>query len=148
MESLVVIVPVAIYGVYGQYRTATRINPEILKTLVQPYTMALQAGDHAAAYQRFTSAGFRMAHSLEMYPQAQQINLAEFGPLVEVTLKENDPFQSAGNLFSGRRDYQGGLVWRGQRRETWVNWEVVREDGTFKIDAMEIFHERLMPRMF
>jgi hypothetical protein len=146
---LVVVVPFAVYGVYVQYRTATRINPEIRQTLVEPYAMALQAGDYAAAYERFTSAGFRAAHSLDAYLQAQRVNLAEFGPLAEVTLKENDTFQSAGNLFSGRRYYQGGLVWRGRNQETWVHWEVVREDGALKIDAMaEMFHERLAPRIF
>lgn len=66
-----------------------------------------------------------------------------------MTLKENDPFQSAGNLFSGRRYHEGGLVWRGQKRETWVFWQVVQEDKVYKIDAMaQLFLERLTPRIF
>ncbi len=146
---LIVIAPLAIYGVYVHYRTATQIVPEIRQTLVEPYVRALQAGDYAAAYRLFTSAAFKAAHSLEEYLEAQRINQAEFGPLAEVTLQDSEPFQSAGNLFSGRRYYWGGLVWRGQNRETWVYWEVVREAGAFKIDAMaESFHERLDPRIF
>jgi len=144
-----IVVPLAVYGVYVQYRTATQIVPEIRETLVEPYVRALQAGDYAAAHRLFTSAAFKAAHSLEEYLEAQRINQAEFGPLAEVTLQDSEPFQSAGNLFSGRRYYWGGLVWRGQNRETWVYWEVVREAGAFKIDAMaERFHERLDPRLF
>ena len=54
-----IVVPLAVYGLYVQYRTATRIVPEIRETLVEPYVRALQAGDYAAAYQRFTSTGFK-----------------------------------------------------------------------------------------
>jgi hypothetical protein len=146
---LVVVVPTAIYGVYVQYHNATRVIPEIRRTLVEPYAAAIKAGDYTRAYRRYTSRAFREAHSLDEYLGAQQANLEDLGPLVELTLKQDAPFQSAGNLFSGRRYHQGSLVWRGEKREAWVNWEVTLEDDMYTIDAMaEEFLERLSPRIF
>lgn len=146
---LTVVVPTAIYGVYVQYRNATRMIPEIRRTLVEPYAGAIRSGDYITAYQRYTSAAFKEAHSFDEYVKAQHANLDDLGPLVEVTLKEDEPFQSAGNLFSGRRYHQGGLVWRGAKRQAWVNWEVTQDDGAYRIDAMaEEFLDGLSPRIF
>lgn len=146
---LMVVVPTAIYGVYVQYRNATQVIPEIYRTLVEPYTVAVRSGDYTTAYQRYTSAAFKQAHSFDEYLKAQNANLQDLGPLVEVTLKEDEPFQSAGNLFSGRRYHQGGLRWRGEKREAWVNWEVTQDDGAYRIDAMaETFLDGLSPRIF
>jgi hypothetical protein len=146
---LLVVVPTAMYGVYVQYLTATRVIPEIRRTLVEPYADAILAGDYAAAYHRYTSASFRNTHSFDEYLKAQHANLEEFGPLVALSLNKNAPFQSAGNLFSGRRYHQGSLVWRGQKREALVNWEVTREGDEYRIDATaEESVERLSPRIF
>ncbi len=146
---LVVVVPLAIYGVYAQYQAATRLAPEIQRTLIEPYASAIKAGDYTTAYSRHTSAAFKAAHSLDQYVAAQQANIKEFGALLELIPRQTEPFQSAGNLFSGRRYLQGGLLWRGQKGEAWAHWEVVQEEGTYRIDASaEAFHEHLSPRIF
>ena len=146
---LVVVVPTAVYGVYIQIHNARRVIPEIQRTLVEPYAAAIKAGDYTRAYRRYTSGAFREAHSLDEYATAQRVNLEDLGPLVELTLNKNAPFQSAGNLFSGRRYHQGSLVWRGEKRQAWVNWEVSLEDGMYMIDAMaEERLDSLSPRIF
>ena len=146
---LLVVLPAAVYGLWAQYRNATRITPEIARTLVAPYAEAVRAGDYEGAYRRYTSAAFKAAVSFDRYVRAQQHNLEDLGTLQSVEVRETEPFQSAGNLFSGRRWYQGGLDWRGARRPVWVQWEVVEEGGGYRIEAMyEVHEETLSPRVF
>lgn len=146
---LVVILPMATYGVYVQWRVGTKTNPDIVKALIEPYAETLKSGDFTRAYQRFASSGFCKAHTLEQYIQAQQDNLIEFGSLSRISLKAADPFRSAYNLFSWRKYYQGGVAYHCGKAEVWVNWEVVLEDGAFKIDdTFQAFHQRLRPRIF
>lgn len=146
---LLVVLPTAVYGLWAQYRNATRITPEIARTLVAPYAEAVRAGDYAGAYRRYTSAAFKAAVPFDGYVRAQQRNAEDLGALQSVQVRETEPFQSAGNLFSGRRWYQGGLEWRGARRPVWVQWEVVEEEGGYRVEAMyQVHHETLSPRVF
>ena len=97
----------------------------------------------------YLSADYRQDCALESFTRAQQQNIKQYGVLQEIALKENDPFQSSFNLFSWKKYYQGGLIYRGQKREYWVNWEVVEEDGDFKIDATYLTeHEGRVPGIY
>jgi len=132
---LFAVLPLALYGIYVQYQTAMRLTPEIVNTLVEPYSKALSSGNQAEAYRRFTSTGFRKRNSPASYLKAQEANTAEFGKLLGITTRKGDAFKSAGNLFSGRRYYQGNMLYRYEKKELFVVWEVVREDDEFRIDA-------------
>jgi len=146
---LLVIIPLACYGVYVQYQTGVQINPEITATLIVPYSETLAAGRYDDAYQRFTSQNFRKTCSLDEFLKAQRSNKSNFGDLFEVTLRQGSPFQAAGNLFSGRSYYQGGLLYRYSNKEVLVVWEVVKDDGLMRIDSIyQEFHERLSPAIF
>jgi len=146
---LLVIIPLACYGVYVQYQTGVRTNPEIAATLIAPYSAALVAGRYGDAYQRFTSPNFREACSLDEFLEAQHRNKSNFGDLLEVTPRQGSPFQAAGNLFSGQSYYQGGLLYRYSHKEVLVVWEVVKDDGAMRIDNIyQEFHERLSPAIF
>lgn len=146
---LLVIIPLACYGVYIQYQTGVRINPEIAATLVVPYSAALAAGRYGDAYQRFTTPNFRKTCSLDEFLEVQHRNKLNFGDFLEVTPRQGSPFQAAGNLFSGRSYYQGGLLYRYSNKEVLVVWEVVRDDETMRIDSIyQECHERLSPSIF
>jgi hypothetical protein len=146
---VLVIIPLACYGVYIQYQTGVRINPEIAATLVVPYSAAIVAGQYSDAYQRFTSPNFRETCSLDEFLKAQHRNKLNFGDLLEVTPRLGSPFQAAGNLFSGRSYYQGGLLYRYSHKEVLAVWEVVRNDGVMRIDSIyQEFPERLSPAIF
>lgn len=146
---LLVILPLGIYGLYANYRDGASGTLQIENDLVRPYSQMVKAGDLTEAYQRYTSKEFKKYCSLDGYLKAHNENAAEFGPLIELSLKENAPFKSTFNLFAWKTYYQGGLVYRGQKGEAWVNWEVVQEDGALKIDAShQLFLNRLKPRVF
>ncbi|HOI94283.1 MAG TPA: hypothetical protein PK250_06210 [Syntrophobacter fumaroxidans] len=146
---LVVILPLGVYGIYAGYRETAETHPVIVKTLIEPYADALRAGDCAKAYHNHTSSKFRKAYSMDAYVQGHKANFDEFGPLETIAIRENEAFQAANNLFSWRKYYHGGLTYRYRKAEVWVGWEIVEEDGAFKIDdTFQAFHERWDPRVF
>lgn len=146
---LVVILPLGVYGFYANYRDGTSGTLRIEEDLVRPYARLVADGRSAEAYQRYTSEEFQKNCSLDAFLKAQGENTVEFGPLVELKMKDNAPFKSSFNLFAWKSYYQGGLVYRGQKGETWVAWVVVKEDGILKMDASyQSFHNRLKPRVF
>ncbi|MFH0782891.1 MAG: hypothetical protein V2B20_13220 [Pseudomonadota bacterium] len=96
---LLVIIPLACYGVYVQYKTGVRINPEITATLMVPYSTALAVGQYRDAYQKFTSLKFHETCSMEEFLTALYRNKLNFGDLLEVIPRQGRQFQAAGNLF-------------------------------------------------
>lgn len=149
LAAVIVMVVLAIYGIRIQYLTAMRVNPTIDQELVQPYARAIMAGELDNAYAQFTSAAFRKNVTLEKYKEAQVTNLAEFGRLKTLSIKPNDAFQSQGNLFSGKSYYYGQLDYKAEKRELWIAWDVVQEQGKFVIDATYAVElESLIPKTF
>lgn len=141
-------VAVAGYGIYVQIHTVGEVSSRMEETLIGPYAEALKSGAYELAWD-FLSAEYRQACPLEAYVRAQQQNAEQYGVVQEISIKEHDPFQSSFNLFSWKKYYQGGLLYRGEKEEYWVNWEVVTENEMFRIGATYLVHrDSLLPGIY
>ena len=138
------VLPLAVYGIYAQILAARELQPAIEKALITPYTAALIQGRYEEAYRNLTSPSFQSTYSLEDFSKAQAETRERLGELMEI--RTHRGFSAAGNLFSGRSYYQGGLIYRYTKGEVLVVWEVARYDQSFRIDAMfQDLEETLVP---
>ncbi len=124
------VLPIAIYGMYRQIFVAQEIAPRIQKDLLDPYQAALAQGDFEKARSTYTTTEYQRRVSVEEYRQGIEKFRNEFGEISLLSLHECTETKEPGRPW-----FQRCVVhYHTSKGVVAVSFEVVEQKGQYLID--------------
>jgi len=126
----IAMVGLVVYGLYVQV-TSNKLGESVMKDFLKIYSENLNSEQYDKIYAEMTTVDFRKEITLEQYKQAQKENLIKYGKLVKI--------EPTAEIFNKMKEpgapwfYRINLDYRGEKEVEKVAFDMVEENGVFKI---------------
>ncbi|MBX3044424.1 MAG: hypothetical protein KIT33_13055 [Candidatus Kapabacteria bacterium] len=116
---------------FMQSKTSSKVSPQIIEQLIEPYKQLLQSGNFEEAYYSLTSIDYKVDNTFAKYLAAQDSNKAVYGELVDlkpvsgVFLKET----TQGNKII----FKATFAYIGSKSSQRIVIDAIKENDEFKL---------------